>query len=70
MKGGGLEQAEGDFESLAGREEISGSTRYKELPDGRRAVLRTDPSTWGDHPGPSMDIQPPGGGYAKIKVRY
>ncbi len=70
MKGGGLEKAERDFNSLAGHEEDRGTVRIKELPGGRRAVLRTDPSTWGDHPGPTIEIQPEGGGYAKVKIRY
>ena len=69
-KSGGITQAERDLNALKGGSvQTRGPVKVKELADGRRAVLRTDPSTWGDHPGPTLEIQPPGGGYAKIKIR-
>ena len=66
-KPGGIVQAENDFKSLAGREEIRGPVRIKELPDGRTAVLRTDPSVWSKDGRPTLEIQPAGGGSAEIK---
>lgn len=33
-KSGGIQQAENDFKSLAGHEEIRGPIRFKELPGG------------------------------------
>jgi hypothetical protein len=54
---GGIVQAESDFKSLAGHEEIRGPVRVKELPDGRRAVLRSDPSTWSTDGRPTIELQ-------------
>jgi RHS repeat-associated protein len=66
-KPGGMQQAQKDFNDLAGgNPEVRGPVQIKELGDGRRAVLR-DFSTDGR---PTLEIQPPGGGYKQITIRY
>jgi RHS repeat-associated protein len=70
-KPGGITQAKDDFNALAGgKPEARGPVQIKQLADGRRAVLRTDPSTWSSDGRPAVDIQPQGGGYKQISIRY
>ena len=69
-KPGGVAQAKKDFNSLGGIAVKTGDVTIKDLPGGGRAVLRTDPSTWSTDGRPSLDIQPTGGGYKAIAIRY
>jgi RHS repeat-associated protein len=72
-KGGGVAQAVKDFDALEGQGVKAGNVMIKELPDGQgRAVLRTDPSTWGGgaNARPTLEVQPAGGGYPGTKIRY
>ncbi len=69
-KSGGVQQAESDFNALPGHEQVAGPVKIKDLPGGGRAVLRTDPSTWSTDGRPSLDIQPSGGGYKQVAIRY
>lgn len=70
-KPGGVAQATKDFNSLGGKAVQAGNVMIKDLPGGQgRAVLRTDPSTWSTDGRPSLDIQPTGGGYKAIAIRY
>jgi RHS repeat-associated protein len=72
-KPGGIVQATKDFNALDGNAVKAGNVLIKDLSDGQgRAVLRTDPSTFGGGGAgrPTMEIQPAGGGYAQTKIRY
>jgi hypothetical protein len=70
-KPGGIAQATSDFESLEGTSQTAGTVRIKELPKGQgREVLRTNPENFSCDGRPSLDIQPPGGGYKAIAIRY
>ncbi len=69
VKPGGMTQAQADFDALPGHAVDRGLVETKELPDGRRAVLRKDPSTWSKGR-PSLDLQSPAGGKPTIKIRY
>jgi hypothetical protein len=66
-KPGGYSQARADFEALGGQSRANGRLLVKDLPNGQgRAVLR-DFSTDGR---PTLEIQPPGGGYKATAIRY
>jgi hypothetical protein len=69
-KPGGVGQARQDYNDLGGKPEVRGTVTIKNLPGGGRAVLRTDPSTWSSDGRPALDIQPQGGGYKAISIRY
>ncbi|MGO8790081.1 MAG: hypothetical protein ACLQVL_22225, partial [Terriglobia bacterium] len=70
-KPGGASQAQQDFNDLGGgKPEVRGPVTIKELTGGGRAVLRTDPSTWSSDGRPTLDIQPQGGGYKQMSIRY
>jgi RHS repeat-associated protein len=66
-KNGGLNQAVKDFESLGGTTKTVGRIKYKDLPNGEgRAVLRS----FSKDGRPTLEIQPAGGGYKGIAIRY
>jgi RHS repeat-associated protein len=66
-KSGGNAQAEKDFDALGGTAQNLGRVKVKDLPNGEgRAVLRAF-SSGGK---PTLELQPAGGGYKGIAIRY
>lgn len=67
-KPGGKEALEKDFNKLPGKAEKSSDpkVRFKDLPNGERAILREDSKSGG----PTLEIQPQNGEKVRIKVRY
>jgi hypothetical protein len=67
---GGFAQAQRDFDSLPGTSEKTGRVWIKNLPNGEgRAVLRdfSSPAT-GNRP--TLELQPVGGGFKGMAIRY
>jgi|GEM_PF-1334368 len=66
-KPGGFAQATKDFEALEGQSQNLGRVQVKDLPNGQgRAVLRNFSSDGR----PTLEIQPAGGGYKSVAIRY
>ncbi len=66
-KPGGFAQATKDFEALEAQSQNLGRVQVKDLPGGQgRAVLRNLSSDGR----PTLKIQPAGGGYKSVAIRY